>query len=571
VNCSRRIIVTLLALAALVLCLAAAAPAQQEEAVYRRVKDDYAWLLKHPKAAAIYQNWQTLAERFSRIYTANPQGPLAPASLYWMARIHHQAYLRFKRKQDLHDAVDLCRRLIRHFPRSRLADDAQYRIGALYERAGDLQQAYLEYLKVTTNYPRGDMAPKARAKLDALERRLAGRVGPAAAGGVKTRPARAAAADPTLAEVTALRHWSTPTYTRVVLDLERPVPYKTRLLGRNRRAHRPRRLVLDLRGARLGPALKQPLPLDGGLLLQARAAQYNPDTVRVVLEIKALSSYKVFTLDNPFRVVIDCFGPRRGKPAKTRSVHRRKVPRGRAHEKPPQVGLAAALGLTVKRVVLDPGHGGKDPGAIWRGLREKDLVLDIARRTAKKLRKLLHCQVLLTRNRDVFLPLEDRTAFANTHDADLFVSIHINASPSHRLNGVETYFLNLASDEESLRVAARENATTQRSISDLQVILNDLMLNSKINESNRLARSVQRNLVKTLRRTYKVRNLKVKQAPFYVLIGARMPAILVETGFITNPTEHRRLASPRYRQQLAEGIARGIADYVKKLKSAGAG
>jgi N-acetylmuramoyl-L-alanine amidase len=220
-------------------------------------------------------------------------------------------------------------------------------------------------------------------------------------------------------------------------------------------------------------------------------------------------------------------------------------------------------------VVIDPGHGGKDAGAQWQGLKEKDLTLDLARRVAAKLRKMLGAQVLLTRSGDTYLDLEERTAFANTSDADLFVSIHANAAPSHRLHGVETYFLNLASDEESMRVAARENATTTRSISDLQVILNDLMLNSKINESNRLARSVHKGLLRQTRKRAKVHDLKVKQAPFYVLIGARMPSILVEVGFLTNPTENRLLRNKRYRDTVAQGIAEGIVNYVKQLKRTG--
>jgi N-acetylmuramoyl-L-alanine amidase len=182
----------------------------------------------------------------------------------------------------------------------------------------------------------------------------------------------------------------------------------------------------------------------------------------------------------------------------------------------------------------------------------------------------LGCKVYLTRTTDKFIPLEARTAYANTKDADLFISLHVNAAPSHRLKGVETYFLNLASDEESMRVAARENATTKRSISDLQVILNDLMLNSKINESHHLARDLHRGLLKILRKRYKVRDLRVKQAPFYVLIGARMPAVLVEMGFITNQIEHRRLASKRYRAAVAEGVAKGVVDYAEYLKKYGA-
>ncbi|MGD9124450.1 MAG: N-acetylmuramoyl-L-alanine amidase [Desulfarculaceae bacterium] len=557
-------------LLAMVACWPRAAEAQPEQAVYKRARADYHWLVNHPQARKVYHNWQSLKDRFARVYTANPQGPLASGSLFWMARIHKDAYAQFKRQQDFNEAVDLCQRLISHFPKNRLADDAQYMIGRLYEKAGDPKHAYLEYLKVTVNYPRGDMLKRAKARLDALEKELVGARIQAEkedkAKKDKQAKSEAAKPDATLADVTDLRHWSTPTYTRVVLTLERPVPYTANLLKKNQKAGKPRRLYIDLRGARLTEKVQETVPIGDGLLVRARAGQFKPDTVRLVLDTKHLASYKVFSLDNPFRLVVDCFGKVDKPKAKLTYPKSQRVPRGRAKQKPPQLGLAAALGLTVKRVVLDPGHGGKDPGAIWRGLHEKDITLDVTRRVARKLAKLLGCKVLLTRNRDKFLALEARTAFANTQDADLFVSFHVNAAPSHRLSGLETYFLNFASDEESMRVAARENATSQRSISDLQVILNDLIRNTKINESNRLARSIHKKLVSEVRKQHKVRDLKVKQAPFYVLIGARMPAALVELGFITNPTEHRLLGSERYRELLAEGVAKGIADYARKLK-----
>jgi len=548
--------------------LVSAAWAQDEKAVYDRAKGDYNWLISHPQARAVYHNWQSLADRFARIYTANPRGPLAAPSLYWTARVHTEAYKEFKRENDFFDAIDLYRRLISHFPQSNLADDAQIKIAELYEKSGDLQKAYLEYLKVTTDHPRGDMVKKAKARLNALEKVLAKKPS-AQRTPVDAASPPAPGQDTTLAEVSELRHWTTPTYTRVILALERPVPYTTNLLKKDPAAQKPRRLYMDLRGARLPREIKDTVPIGDGLLQSARLGQFTRDTVRLVLDIKHLASYKVFTLDNPFRVVVDCFGetPKASKAAEI-SRREKKVPRGRATEKPPEVGLAAALGLGIRRVVIDPGHGGKDPGAVWQGLMEKDIVLDVARQAAKKLRKLLGCEVLLTRNKDTFVPLEDRTAFANTNDADVFISIHTNAAPSHRLSGVETYFLNLASDEESMRVAARENATTKRSISDLQVILNDLMLNSKINESNRLARALHKEMLTTLNKKHRIRNLKVKQAPFYVLIGARMPSALIEVGFITNPQEHQRLGSAAYREKLAEGIALGIAAYAKELKTA---
>lgn len=561
--------------ALLVVCLLAtalAAQAQTGEAMYHRARADYKWLMAHSQAQKIYHNWQNLADLFARVYTAEPNGPMAAHALYWKGRVLGQAYEHFKRSNDLNEAVDIFRRLTNHFPDSRLADDAQFRMGELFELAGNPKQAYLEYLRLTVNYPKGDMVGRAKARLDHLERAIAPIQAEAVRAAPSRPPAKAAPDDgSSLSTVSEIRHWSTRTYTRVVVSLDRPVPYKSHLLRRNTKAGKPRRLYLDLSGARLAPKVRETVPIGDGLLVQARAGQYDADTVRMVLDTRDLSSYKVFTLDNPFRIVVDCFGPlakRSPTRRSTLSKAERRVPRGQARTRPPEVGLAAALGLKVRRVVLDPGHGGRDQGAAYRGLKEKDVTLDVAKRTAPILKKLLGCQVLLTRTSDTSVPLEARTAYANTHDADLFVSIHVNAAPSHRLHGIETYFLNLASDEESMRVAARENATTTRSINDLQVILNDLMLNSKINESNRLARQVHQGIIGKMRRSYAVRDLKVKQAPFYVLIGARMPAILVEVGFITNPTEHRRLGSAGYRDLLAQALAEGIAEYAKQLKKA---
>ena len=231
------------------------------------------------------------------------------------------------------------------------------------------------------------------------------------------------------------------------------------------------------------------------------------------------------------------------------------------------VSLARQLGLNVKTVVIDPGHGGKDPGCNARGgVKEKDIVLSIARRLAKRIKEKIGCEVYLTRNKDVFLPLERRTAIANMKKADLFISLHINAHRNKNIWGLETYFLNMATDERSVMVAARENATSEKNISDLQAILNDLMLNTKIKESSRLAYEVQNGMFSQVKRRYKqVKNLGVKQAPFYVLIGAEMPAILVETGFLTNRMERKRLRSKKYQESVAEGISAGVNAYIKSI------
>ncbi len=584
-----------------VMALAWAVPAwaaRDEAPAYERARQEYFRLSSQAAARAQHSNWLRAAERFSSIYAANPHGDLASQCLWWMGRIHTEAFEQFRKNSDWQEAADIFKRLSNHHPQSPLADDAQFMLGQLHEKKGDLNHAYLEYLKVTVNYAKGDQVAPAKARLDALEAQIKRGKGQVPQ---RTEPAPAPVNGAGLALLSEVRHWSTPSYTRVVLSLERPVPYAAKVMVTESEPDKPRLLYLDMKGARVGPAAAKPVVIGDGLLRSAKAEQISPEAVRLVLDIQQLGSYKVFTIDNPFRVVVDCFAspapphisaqpspvsPPAASPAPASpptAISRakepaqalappslkggKKLPRGQAQQQPDQVGLAAQLGLRVKRVVLDPGHGGKDPGASFRGLLEKDLTLDLAKRAAPKVAKLLGAEVLLTRNKDVFVPLEDRTAFANTHEADVFVSIHLNAAPSSSLSGVETYFLNLATDENSMRVAARENATTQRSISDLQTILNDLMLNSKINESNRLARTLHRDLLSCLRKQHKVADLHVKQAPFYVLIGARMPAVLTEVGFITNPQEHQRLSTPAYREQLAEGLAQGIASYARNLKS----
>jgi len=293
--------------------------------------------------------------------------------------------------------------------------------------------------------------------------------------------------------------------------------------------------------------------------------------VRVVLDIESIESYKIFHLHDPFRIVVDVRksepSPDKRKGAKT--AKKRAVRKGirKSKKSDTHVSLARQLGLNVKRIVLDPGHGGRDPGCLsGGGIKEKTIVLNLAKILARKIREKLGCEVFLTRDRDTTLSLERRTAIANMKKADLFVSLHINAHRNRRISGVETYFLNMATDERAVMVAARENATSEKNISDLQAILNDLMLNTKINESSRLAHEVQKEIVRNLRRRYKkVRSLGVKQAPFYVLIGAQMPAILVETGFLSNPSERKRLLSKAYQERLAEGIVAGIDAYIKSI------
>ena len=365
--------------------------------------------------------------------------------------------------------------------------------------------------------------------------------------------------------VTGLRFWSNPNYTRLVIDTDRETDFDYNLLKKDPSTHKPQRLYVDLRNSRLGKDLDKIITINDDLLKLARAGQYTPDSVRVVVDIKSLESYEVFSLKEPFRIVMDLKGG--GSESGTQSPRPVNRAIAKIDPKASMGDIARQLSLGVRRIVIDPGHGGKDYGApgYLKGVHEKQIVLQIAKRLAAKLKNELHCEVLLTRSSDQYLTLEERTAFANTKNADLFISIHTNASRNQRAFGISTYFLNLADDDESKRVAAMENATSTNNISDLEKILFSLMHYSKINESSRLATTVQDTLTTHLKRKKysQIKSKGVKQAPFYVLLGAQMPSILVETSFISNPRECKRLLDPKYQDRLCEGIVLGVKKYIK--------
>jgi N-acetylmuramoyl-L-alanine amidase len=229
--------------------------------------------------------------------------------------------------------------------------------------------------------------------------------------------------------------------------------------------------------------------------------------------------------------------------------------------------LTRTLGLKIGRIVLDAGHGGHDTGTIGPdGLMEKDLVLDVTLRLGRLLETRLGADVIYTRDDDTFIPLETRTAIANQHQADLFISIHANSSSDPSARGVETYFLNFTSNPEALEVAARENSVSQKSIFELQDLVKKITLKDKIDESRELATDVQQSLYTGLSSKHStLRDRGVKKAPFVVLIGANMPSVLAEISFVSNPTDEAKLETPDYREKIAESLYRGIAKYAGGL------
>jgi len=235
-----------------------------------------------------------------------------------------------------------------------------------------------------------------------------------------------------------------------------------------------------------------------------------------------------------------------------------------------QATLTRALGLKIGRIVIDAGHGGHDTGTIGpTGLMEKDLCLDVAVRLGKIVQQRLPgADVVYTRSDDTFVPLEERTRIANEAKADLFISIHANSSHDHAARGVETYYLNLKGSPDAMEVAARENATSQESVHDLEDLVKKIARSEKIDESREFAADIQESLAKRIQKTNKtVKDRGVRKAPFVVLIGADMPSILTEISFLSNPADEQLLKKPDHRQKVAEGLYQGVASYLQSLNS----
>lgn len=402
-----------------------------------------------------------------------------------------------------------------------------------------------------------------------------------------------------------------PEVVRIIVELDTEVPFH------HERIDNPPRVFVDLQGTQLTPALRDAvLTYKDDIVRQIRIGRHPAHTTRIVLDVTNLARYSFFTLYQPFRLVIDCeraplsavapspptqvtsapkLLPSRPVVPLTWTASMPVVPTAAiaapADEEPGRVAeasglpatplpatlppsanarggfsIARQLGLGASRIVIDPGHGGHDPGALKNAASEAQLVLDIALRLEQLLLKQPGFEVVLTRRTDSYVSLEERTAIANREGADLFLSIHANASGNAKTRGVETYFLNFAATAEAAAVAARENSTSGRTMSSLPDIVKAITLSSKREESRDFAAMVQRALFQRLRMAG-VHDLGVRQAPFVVLIGAQMPSVLAEVAFLTNRQDQQLLQKSAYRQRIAEALLNGILRYHQTLKS----
>lgn len=522
---------------------AAVWPATKDKNLYIEAKKEYDSLEK--VTSENRPRWEHLAERFQRIFRSAPRSPHADDALFYAGRIYYELYSFEKRESPLELAIRNWQTLLLKYPGSPLVQESRFWLALSYEEGKrDFVEAKKQYEAVIEKSPKAELAAKARKKLEGLKR----------VEEVKKEPARVTELPSAKALLTAIRNTSSSSYTRVTLELSSEARYEAHSLKEDLAKGLPPRIYIDLMGTRLTMDSTQPIVVQDGLLRQVRVGQYSADVVRVVLDMSNLTGYSAFLLPDPYRLVIDIQGRKEGE-ALASLEKKRERPLSRE-------GKRAQNGA-LRKIVLDPGHGGKDSGAIGvGGVAEKDIVLSVAQRLAKKLKNEMGIEAVLTRRDDTFIPLEDRTAIANAEEADLFISLHVNASVNPAARGIETYYLDNTTDEAAIRLAARENATSRKGVTDLQFILSDLTQNSKLEDSISLAHRLQSALVSVVgEKQGAVKDLGVKKAQFFVLVGAKMPSVLVELFFVTNKDEAFALRRTAYQDAIVEALYQGIKRY----------
>lgn len=325
----------------------------------------------------------------------------------------------------------------------------------------------------------------------------------------------------------------------------------------------PRRVFFDLSPSELDKNVKGMIEVSQQGIKQIRLGQNKSDVVRIVAEAEASMPIHVRADVSPIEIWF-------GQGPKVDSEDDEEGEEPVAATPAPKIESHAPLGLALRKIVIDAGHGGHDPGAIGRGgLKEKDVTLSVSKKLKVALEEQMPgVKVYLTRDTDKYLALGERTEFANNLDADLFLSVHVNASPNRKTQGIETYYLNISHDRYAVRLASRENAMSESEISNLEFILADLAMKSNVSDSVRLGREVQASTCGHLQGSWSdVKDLGLKHALFYVLLGARMPAVLIETAFISNREDEKRLRTEKYQDALVNGMVKGILRYSEQKQA----
>jgi len=530
----------------------------QAEALYKKAKSEYYSLLKFSNSEIRRAKWIKTANNFKEIFVSFPKTISGYKALFTSAKLYQKSFARFGRPEDLKEALEIFQKVATIDKNGYLGDDALFHAGELFFAQNNFEAATLSFQTILSFFPKGDMVKRAQSRLEFVNRKKAQNSQTKVS---KTKGFKRAV---TIKEVSFNAEYSKEWLT---IKTDNPIPFTEGWVSSNLK------YVIDLPGSRISDSVLKNIKIKGNHLKRIRVTPISKAGNRVVLEFTSPKNLNVqaFQKKNLIKILIQPKRKIKKSVTKPQFLEAKVTkPLQSIAENSSDKGNDKKRKWKVPFIVVDPGHGGKDNGAIGgSGLLEKNLNLAISKRLTRILQKKYSYRVSMTREDDRFIALDERGKFANEKDADLFVSIHVNAAKRKGAHGIETYYLGRGSSDRARDTAKRENGELVYKVpdNDVQKILTDMITNRKINDSSILARWIQDKLFLKMSKKYsRIKNLGVKEGTFFVLHSTKMPSVLVEVGFITNPKEELRLSKSQYLNKLAESIAYGISSYVKDNK-----
>ena len=555
---------------------AAASPPRYEQA-----KKDLEQLYKDERRSTWREPWQKLADEFYAVYTKEKSWINRPAALFRSALALDEMASRSFVRKDAQAAAQRYQQLADSHKSSQLADDALLRLARLQlERLDDQAAALKTVERLCAGHPKAETCAQGRelVKRDAPPSVAGGKDGKEPEADLSDPPVQTAVSGP--ARISSLKWSAKGKLVRVEVVLDKPPLWELRSQAGNEKSGVAPSLTLDLGDSKPDPAVSPGGKIADSALRRVRLVYVKSGLTRILLDFSKLARFSIRAEDGGKKLVLQASASAAALPGglspgnvvrsqQAAAAARRKAAQGTEESKAFLVAtrnMASQFGLSVRTVVIDAGHGGKDPGTHHNGILEREVALDLALRLGKAL-KAEGFAINYTRTRDTWISLNDRVELANRQKGDLFISLHINASTNPKKCGLETYYLDISSSTGAASLASFENMLSNRKLGDLENMITDLMRGARKDESVRLARDVQQSSLRALRaKGFALENGGSRGAPFVVLMGTNMPAVLVEAGYCTNPQEAKRLASPAFRNALVQGIAEGVSAYAERLR-----
>ena len=582
------------------IAFAASSPASID---YEKARTSYQSFFKSKKGMDRRDRWISIIKKFESVYKNHFPSNEAYKAIFTTGDLYEQLFSISRRDKDLDAALEAYQKTVKEFKPDRLTDDALYRQGEIFFSRGKYVAALNSFEKVSTLIPKGDVAAKARSRIPNV---------------------RSFVPKGDLVKQVSLKETKNTSYSkgnssltggkklilekidyRVGSDSFRVVVYTSEAVTFSQgRLSKPERVYINFKETQLADSVAKEIKIGSRFLKGLRLSQLDKENTRLVVDLNESNNLKIGVWSEGHKLFVELSNKKapdvkvasKSKIPFTKKIASKpkipftkkiaskpKIPSTQAvnfdkkvkHNKEPRkvaakVSKKRSLPVVNKKlplIVVDAGHGGSDLGAKgYRGIQEKNVNLAIALRLKDVLTSRYKYRVILTRGDDTFIPLPGRGKIANDNNADVFVSVHANAAPRRAAHGIETYYLGQGHSEEAKATAARENGKLVRSVKDdeTQEILASMISTTKINKSSRLAGNIQNQLYQSMRKKYSgVKNLGVKEGPFFVLHDTNMASVLIEVGFVTNPREESRLKQSSYLDRLASSIAKGVSKFVQ--------